>query len=303
MDLALNSLLDVHAPSPGEVESIILPNLIQEDFDKICLELSGGRFPNLKKIWIKSDVETIPDCFWEMTGLEHLVIQDVNIQSVPKGVFNLKNLKTLEISHTSVRHFELPDNDASFLNLTKLALADNDLESVPDLALFGPGLEYVDLSINALTYSDCSIQMTNLKYLNLGNNNLKVLPAWIYNCINLEVLKLRRNRLYALHSRIHMLTNLRILELQFNWFSFLPIEIRDLPNLNTLLARGNPISYIPDFSKMINLRCLDLRETLLVRVPVELTKSNLDELRLCDGLFDQKESDEIFKNKGFYKSK
>ena len=99
-------------------------------------------------------------------------------------------------------------------------------------------------------------QITTLRELYLGDNNLNELPPEIGKLVNLEILYLGCspfvpidaedcNNLTELPSEITQLTNLKVLNLVQNKFSVFPPQIKDLKNLEELHLRYNDIAETP----------------------------------------------------------
>ncbi|GEM_PF-6182049 len=94
------------------------------------------------------------------------------------------------------------------------------------------------------TFDPRIFQMTQIKVLRLGTNNLKVLPAELFNLKNLVNLGLIQNGLTMIPADIAKLTNLKILNLADNNLTTLPDEVSQLTALEQLVLSGNNFSVI-----------------------------------------------------------
>ena len=91
-------------------------------------------------------------------------------------------------------------------------------------------------------YDDYVNYLSNLKELDLEDNQLTSLPDWIGNLTNLEELNLNYNNLTSLPYSIGNLKNLERLYLHDNKLTSLPESIANLKNLRYLDLEYNPIS-------------------------------------------------------------
>ena len=78
--------------------------------------------------------------------------------------------------------------------------------------------------------------------LNLGGNDLTILPAEIWQLFNLEKLDLGGNRLTSLPLEIWQLSNLMVLNLCGNQLIRLPPEIGQLSNLRRLVLSEDELT-------------------------------------------------------------
>jgi len=92
------------------------------------------------------------------------------------------------------------------------------------------------------TIKDKLINLTNLMYLFLDNNELTTLPEGISKLANLKYLDLDYNNLTTLPEWINNLTNLKGVYLNDNNLTTLPEGISKLANLKYLDLRNNNLS-------------------------------------------------------------
>lgn len=101
--------------------------------------------------------------------------------------------------------------------------------------------------------------LTNLKTLDISNNDLQSLPAELGNLVNLQTLKVQNNELKKVCPEIGRLINLTLLSLPSNSLTKLPDEIGKLKKLQRLFLSDNALSTLPaEMTALINLRELQL---------------------------------------------
>jgi len=108
-------------------------------------------------------------------------IQRVKIKTIPKEIFNLKNIKKIDLSNNNLSF--VPKEISNFENLTSLNLSHNNINLLPDSLDKLISLEELNISYNKLNIlPDNIIQLINLKYLFMKNNNLlltKIQEKWL----------------------------------------------------------------------------------------------------------------------------
>ncbi|MDL2211803.1 leucine-rich repeat domain-containing protein [Erysipelotrichaceae bacterium OttesenSCG-928-M19] len=140
------------------------------------------------------------------TKYQSITIKNVSLKTIPKEIYNNKQLEYLDLSNTSIKKL---DNDISKLTKLKtIVLRNNQLTSIAPLSKLTnlehldvsgnniyviktlakhSKLKYVDLSYNALTSFDDISKLTSLKTLNLSNNQLIYLPKLPKKISNLNL--------------------------------------------------------------------------------------------------------------------
>ncbi len=114
-------------------------------------------------------------------------------------------------------------------------------------------------------------QLTALKELHLGSNQLSRLPPEIGQLTALKELRLSSNQLSTLPPEIGQLTALRELYLFNNPLSTLPPEIGQLTELTVLHLDNNPISTLPpEIGRLTALTWLSLYNNQLSTLPPEI---------------------------------
>lgn len=139
--------------------------------------------------------------------LEELHINDIQRCGVDKGIFNLVNLKILDLSNNCIEF--IPDELNTLKNLRFVDFSHNNLGKSACLKwnwLKGNmprTLQSLDLSHNGLDRIPNEVfKVFSLNTLNLNHNSLKVLPSGIGNLMKLKVFSISNNILKLLPGTI-----------------------------------------------------------------------------------------------------
>lgn len=164
------------------------------------------------------------------------------LQSDSKVLQYFENELNLPLPAISLRNFLTEDEVYGYL--------------IDDNKLIGLGLD--GASIESL--SAIILNLTNLKYLSLKNNDLQELPAFVNQLSTLEILDITKNNLTSLPP-LQNLTKLNHLNFRDNKIEELP---QLPPNLQSLNARWNRINFLrnpfPTSLKKLNLAQNRLKE-------------------------------------------
>lgn len=144
--------------------------------------------------------------FWEINPLTKLDLGSNLLSCLPSGKFDL--LKA---------------------DLAYLQLKDNRLIALPDDLFNCSILQYLNLSINALTGINESIgELTDLRELYVANNKLLSIPSSLASCRSLQTLELQHNALVRIPNGSLMLPQLLKLDLSSNKLTEIPSCISEL---------------------------------------------------------------------------
>ncbi|KAH0724636.1 hypothetical protein KY290_000421 [Solanum tuberosum] len=177
--------------------------------------------------------------------------------SVPKWVFNLPNLVSLDLSYCNFIG-PFPDGPINMTSLTTLKASENSFNCHLPKWLFDlNNLEHIDLYSSGIegAIQSKSGNITKLKHLDLFGNNLNsTIPNWIYQCKDLESLGLGGNHLEGtVSSLISNLSSIISIGLSSNMLSGkLPNVIGKLGKLEYLSLSGN--QFEGDISELFNVR-------------------------------------------------
>lgn len=149
-----------------------------------------------------------------------LELQVCGLISLPKEIYQLRNLKKLDLSQNQLEFLE--ESIKIWTQLEELNLCCNELTDLPH---------------NGIKY------LINLTNLNVSSNALKHLPRSIKYLTNLETLNVEENYLEELPKRIGQCTSLKALTVSSNQLSQLPKELKDLTSLVEFSAADNELKY------------------------------------------------------------
>ncbi|XP_050209152.1 disease resistance protein RPV1-like [Mercurialis annua] len=189
-----------------------------------------------------SELASLPDNIGKLKRLERLTLNECSkLMYLPDDICNLKSLKHLVIAKCQ-RLKELPENLGALDSLERLFTTKSGVKRIPssinDLSKLGilhcDGCEGLILPpftgltcLNLLSLEDCGMteipnsisSLVSLRKLNLGGNNLEMLPAGFKDLLKLQDLNLRNckrlKHLSDLPSALEKLfvTNCTLLEL------------------------------------------------------------------------------------------
>jgi Leucine-rich repeat (LRR) protein len=170
-------------------------------------------------------------------AMETLKLRQTNLQNIEE--INLKN-------QVNLKHLDLSFNNLTFLS--------------PDILLYTPRLEYLDLSSNSL--SEFKIVLNNLRHLNLDNNQIEQIDEVLWDFFLIEIFKMANNKLkvypYFDKTQVNVSESDTFLEIHLNNNQINKIEYFSVivGNLKLLNFESNSISLIePD--AFLNCRSLE----------------------------------------------
>ena len=142
---------------------------------------------------------------------------------------------------------ELLDLGVTSLEQTQLDLSRKHLCELPESIGILTNLKELNLYDNDLTsLPDWIGNLTNLEKLSLGSNKLTSFPESFGNLTKLETLDLSKNKLTSLPDWIGNLTELETLDLYYNNLYSLPKSLMGLEALYKLYLVGNDLSELPE---------------------------------------------------------
>jgi Leucine-rich repeat (LRR) protein len=252
LDLHLNDIKQIELSSFVDLKSLKHLNLDQNQIST----LKNIQFnPNLEAMSLRFNFLTNINEI-NTSSLKSLDVNKNRIQEINLKKNFLPNLEYLDLSQN--RLFSIKNE--SFLNMNKLKhlnLSFNklDLESELNNVSYFHGLsllEKLDLSFNEIKYLDSKATfqyLNSLKYLNLSNNRLKTLDAFIFGYLsNLNQLNLASNNISFLNENCFFnlvnINNLRLSSNQINSTDFLKSNEIFLYNLEYLDLEVNQIVLI-----------------------------------------------------------
>lgn len=266
--------------------------------DNELAEISDATFPDVDSENLDPERDERAPQFG---GLESLDLHGNVLQSLPMGIRQLRQLRSLNLSNNSFDMekigiiFEIP-------TLVDLKLANNKLEG----SLTGEigrlnQIEALDLRGNALTSLPKELaQLTNLKLLDVGENQLTSLPFAALSKVPLRTLNAPKNALQGtlIPESVDVLGNLQTLNVAGNSIEvFAANDNLALPELQSLFIGINRIKYLPRISGWQSLAVLSAEDNGLAELPeglvglqslknVDLTGNNITRLDEKIGLLE-----------------
>ena len=283
-------------------------NLKGNNIEKLSESFFGLR--KLRKLNLCGNkISELPNLFSSFNELTHLNLSNIEFSILPESIFSLKNLLYLELSSnrnvsvlsplianlTQLEELylksntltELPNELASLKKLKKISLNNNNLTVFPEPILNLAELEELHIGLqNPRTkeFPKSLSGLPNLKILNFEWSEFEVLPDSIGDLKSLEILNLEGNKITSISEEIKNCTQLKKINLQNNdLLERLPESIGYLSKLEeiTLYQCKQLQSLPPSISNLSNLKILDLSDTLIQELPIEIFElKSLVELKL-----------------------
>lgn len=161
----------------------------------------------------------------------------------------IKKDEPMKVTETTIEVEESGENidptptqevEANPSNLTTLDLSRQNLEKVPAYVYERTGIQVLNLSHNRLTGAlQAEVRhLSDLRILDLSDNQFTGVPAEIGQLKNLEVLNLSNNQLTGLPYELGNLRNLKLLDLRGNNYAVSDLEIikKNLPTSTKILT-------------------------------------------------------------------
>lgn len=290
-------------------------------------------------------MKSLPESLGKLDKLKHLRLSNNELRSVPKCVTEgLAGLETLDLSQNYIsdlteplsnnlrilRFANNPRNDRfpgwlftqRLSNLEEIVLDDTVFSSFDVADLSTPSrvkkLSMVQCGIPDTSFEQISRRMTDLEYLNVGNQlsnheknifwlmpakefgrpekllefsiesaGLPSVPREVNLLRNLTSLNVSRNRIHSLPQEICELIKLEILNAAHNKLYALPEAIGNLKALRIMLLENNGLASLPDsVGNLEHLECLDLYNNEFAEVPEQLGRiPNLKALDVDGNIF------------------
>ncbi|XP_061859809.1 leucine-rich repeat-containing protein 40 [Colius striatus] len=204
-----------------------------------------------------------------------------SLSEVPQRVWRI-NLDTPEEAHQNLS-FGAADRWWEQIDLTKLILASNKLQSLSEDVKLLPALTILDVHDNQLTSLPSALgQLQHLEKLDVSHNKLRSVPEELLQLPRLKSFLLHHNELSSLPEGFGQLISLEELDLSNNHLTDIPTSFASFVNLVRLNLASNQLKNLPAaVSAMKSLRQLDCTKNYLETVPSELaTMASLEQLYL-----------------------
>lgn len=177
-----------------------LPNLtslsLVEDRLPALAPAGISTFASLRSLNLSynKDLEELPPSFSELRALESIKIVGCNLKVFPACLYELTNLKSVQLGANSIERFEVSPNGTTVENmraLTTLDVSDNSLVELPP-QLFEMSLTVVLLQANRINRLPRFGRICDtLNALDVSENYIQELPESFYDLRNIKTVNIR----------------------------------------------------------------------------------------------------------------
>lgn len=176
-------------------------------------------------------------------SLDRLDLSDCGLEEIPKGVFELEDLKDLSLSGNFIS--EIPAEIGNLKALERFVVAGNLITHLPESIGKLDHLGGFWCHGNMLEkLPDSFGQLSSLKRCSLSGNRISYLPSSVQGLTNLEVLEAAGNRLASLPEEIGRMRKLKKLVLHGNRITEIPGGIEGCEGLEELMLQGNCLTHL-----------------------------------------------------------
>uniref|UniRef100_A0A3P8WZT1 Scribble planar cell polarity protein n=1 Tax=Cynoglossus semilaevis TaxID=244447 RepID=A0A3P8WZT1_CYNSE len=242
------------------------------------------RLLNLRKLGLSdNEIQRLPP---EVANFMQLVELDISRNDIPEIPESIKFCRALEIADFSGNPVcRLPDGFTQLRALAHLALNDVSLQVLPDDIRKYVHVHQWPTVLILLLFLSLSF-LVKLEQLDLGSNELEVLPNTLGALPNLRELWLDRNQLSSLPPELGNLRRLVCLDVSENRLEKLPSEISGLLALTDLLLTQNMLEVVPELLGCLKqLSILKVDQNRLTHLTDSIGEcENLTELVLTENL-------------------
>lgn len=193
--------------------------------------------------------------FTSLVNLERLILANCKINLIDSTIGNMKKLTVLDLTRNYIS--EVPDSLYTLENLREFSLFKNNLIKFdPPIGLM-PNLTLLNIADNQLTeFSIGLCHCKSIEYLDIGINDITIIPSEVGNLINMKTFKLSFNMINQIPSELRNLEKLRTFYITDNILTDLPPVFDGLKSLVRLNISNNRITLLP--VNIINARNLEI---------------------------------------------
>ncbi|KAK5939353.1 hypothetical protein PMZ80_008657 [Knufia obscura] len=245
-------------------ETVDLQKLILADND--INVLPDAAFPD----WSEEDMLADADKSNQFAGLDVLDVHGNNLTSIPVGFRRLQQLSVLNVSNNSL-DLSVFSTISELADLKELRLSKNGLSgALPTEITKMTELRILDLRDNQLDELPASIsELRNLQKLFLGGNRFSLVPLGTLPAEGLLELDVSHNMLSGTLAadELKAFKKLQSLDVSFNSLGSICAGELELPALQTLAVHNNRIAELPDLSLCTGMTTLTASENSLKAIP------------------------------------
>lgn len=181
---------------PSQINSLVHLKCLFLDNNKLIFAPEIGALENLEELSIENNELTlIPEVYYNLKNLKSLNLSKNNLKILNSNMFeNYRNLSILWLNSCGLMY--LPKEIKFLKALEKLGLKDNCLPDLPDEIGELTNLKWLNLEKNEIELLPQSFQKLNkLNHLNLAFNSIDEIPKFFIDLKNLNILLLRANKI------------------------------------------------------------------------------------------------------------
>ena len=151
-----------------------------------------GQLSSLIELNLKTNrISQIPDSIGNLSELKNLWLRSNRISSIPNSLCRLEKLKDLDLSFNSI--IQIPDCIGQLKSLWRFYIDGNSISEIPPSIANLNTLEVLHLNKNRISNIPEEITKLKLNELGLENNQLSMIPYFIWTMNSLLKLKLGGN--------------------------------------------------------------------------------------------------------------
>ncbi|XP_069113658.1 PH domain leucine-rich repeat-containing protein phosphatase 2-like isoform X2 [Argopecten irradians] len=197
-------------------------------------------------------------------------LSNCHLEFLPETVFINEDLRILNLRHNALKERPIEEDIYTIGWLDDLPRFSN-LRS----------LNLADNDLQCFPISVC--KMKTLTELNVASNKIPEIPSEISELTNLQMLHAHNNHLTCLPDNMWEMRSLKVIVLAFNHFTTVPDILLEShqtvfhQNLDSVIMAGNRVERLPHeiLSKMRHVKKIDLRMNSLTLLPSETAKFHM----------------------------
>ncbi|XP_051553414.1 PH domain leucine-rich repeat-containing protein phosphatase 1-like [Myxocyprinus asiaticus] len=302
VNLSCNHLTSIH---PEVANMTNLQTFVLDGNFLTCLPAELGCLQRLAYLGLSfNEFTQVPVVLERLPAVERLCMAGNKLTVLTLQTFRLLTLKHVDLRLNQISSI-VPDEPEFLRHMTQLDVRDNRLSEL-DASVF-PRLEVLHCQRNCITrlrLSGCMLKAlhaasnelqevevnpvaSNLTYMDISRNCMKILPDWLSDSRKLEVLDVSHNHITELPAWLLCSGSLRKILAGHNQLKRLPERVEH-PLVEVLDVQHNQLTELPCnlFLKSESLRCLNASANKLENLPSsslsEESNSILQELYLTN---------------------